>query len=25
LPPLGAGMTPEKESELLSEWRAHLG
>lgn len=23
--PLGAGMTPEKESELLSEWRTHLG
>jgi len=25
LPPLGAGMTPDKESELLSEWRAHVG
>ncbi|HUF59106.1 MAG TPA: epimerase [Actinomycetota bacterium] len=25
LPPLGAGMTPEKESELLSEWRTHEG
>jgi 2'-hydroxyisoflavone reductase len=25
LPPLEAGMTPEKEAELLSEWRAYTG